>query len=292
MPLRIRVPATSANIGPGFDTLGCALSLYNYFEFSFADTTVIEGCPPEYAGEDNLALVAFRAAEKCAGRNPCGVKIKIETNVPVARGLGSSAALLVGGAVGANLLLGLGLSQNELLATVTTLEGHPDNVAPALLGGFTATMMQDGLPVAVNFPVHAGLRFCALVPDFETSTKEARAVLPTTVARADAVFTSSHVALLLSALATGDTALLGAALHDRLHEPYRRALIHEFDAVSSAAHACGAHAFFISGSGSTCMAIYTDVGFPDAMRRQLAPLSHAWQILPLDLDRSGACAVE
>lgn len=289
--VRIRVPATTANMGPGFDTLGCAFALYNFFTFERAEKTEIIGCPACFSGEDNLALVAFRAAEKRAGRAPTPVKITVETYVPSAGGLGTSATFLVGGVIGANALLGLGLDIDVLLSLVTELEGHPDNVAPALLGGFTAVTMEGDLPLVASLPIDPVFRFCAFVPDFRTDTHTARKVLPEQVTRADAVFNTAHALLLVNALRTGDAALLSRAMQDRLHQPYRRVLIHDYDAVEAAALACGAHAFFLSGSGSTCMAIYTQDDFPAAMEKELAALPHNWQTFPLIPDRDGACQV-
>ncbi len=287
----LRVPATSANIGPGFDTLGCAFALYNVLTFEESEKTEILGCPAAFAGEDNLALVAFRAACRRAGREAPPVRITIETNIPVSRGLGSSANLLVGGAMGASLLLSLGLSRDDVFAVATEIEGHPDNIAPAVYGGFTAALMTEGQPIAVSHPVHPSLRFCAFIPDFPTSTAEARAALPKEIPLADAVFNASHMAVLLAAIASGDTALINASLRDRLHQPYRRTLIHNFAEVEAAALAAGAHAFFISGSGSTCMAIYTDEAFPTAVTAAVASLPHNWCVLPLDIDREGVSQV-
>lgn len=287
----VRVPATSANIGPGFDSLGMAFSFYNVFFFELAEKTVITGCPAAYAGEDNLALVAFRAACSRAGKEAPAVHIDIGGDVPVSRGLGSSATLLVGGALGANLLLSLGLTKEDILAVATEIEGHPDNIAPAVYGGFTASLMQEGKPLAASCPVHPSLRFCAFIPDFKTSTHDARGVLPKTVPFADAVFNVSHVAVLLAALAKGDTELLSASLEDRLHQPYRASLIDGYEAVREIALAAGAHAFFISGSGSTCMAIYTEEGFVERVRPAVEKLPHAWRVVPLSLDEDGACAI-
>ena len=289
--VRIRVPGTSANLGPGFDSLGCAFSVYNYLTFCEAEKTEIEGCPPEFSGEDNLALVAFRAAEKRAGRPACHVKIQVQTHVPSAGGLGSSATLLAGGAMGANALLGLGLDRKTLLDLVTELEGHPDNAAPALYGGLTASMMDNGHPVTVSLPLHESYRFCAFTPECHTDTRAARRVLPTSVPHRDAVYNVSHALLLGAAFASGDTELLTLALHDRLHEPYRRSLIEGYDAVEEAALSRGAHAFFLSGSGSTLMAVYTDPEFPERVLPQISAMPHRWTVLPLLPDRDGACVL-
>lgn len=287
--LTVRVPATSANIGPGYDSLGCALSLYNDFTFSPAQTLSVSGCPAAFQNENNLALVAFRHA--CAYRraDPCVVKLEINARVPVSRGLGSSATLIVAGIRAADALLSLSLTPQEVFSLATGLEGHPDNVAPAVFGGFTASLTaEDGTPYTVSCPVHPSLRFCAFIPDFETETHAARAVLPATVPHSDAAANAAHVAVLLGALRTGDTGLLGLALRDRLHEPYRMPLIHHFADVRTAALSAGAHAFYLSGSGSTCMAIYTDDAFPARVTPAVAALPHNWQVLPLSLDTEGA----
>lgn len=287
----VRVPATSANIGPGFDSLGCAFALYNTFTFTRAAQTQVSGCAPSHAGENNLALVAFRRACDYAAVPPPPVALTIAADVPISRGLGSSATLIVGGIVGADLLCGLHLGDAARLRLATEIEGHPDNVAPALRGGFTASLMADGVPHTAALRIHPDYRFCAFIPDFETSTKAARGVLPTHLSYADAIFNVSRMAPLITALAEGDTDLLRIALQDRLHEPYRRSLIPEYDAVRSAAIDEGAHAFFLSGSGSTCMAIYTDPTFPARVAPRMLPLTHAWRTLPLLLDHAGCCPV-
>jgi homoserine kinase len=287
----IRVPGTSANIGPGFDSLGCAFNMYNMLTFTRAASISVTGCPQEYANENNLALRAFRAACRRVGKEPCPVSLHIETNVPVSRGLGSSATLIVGGAMGANCLLSLGLGKKEIFEIANEIEGHPDNVAPATYGGFTACLVENGKPYATQTPISPALRFCAFVPDFELETSKARAVLPKTIAFADAVRNVTHTAVLLSALREGDTALLALALSDRLHEPYRRPLIPGFAVAEEEALALGAHAFFISGSGSTCMAIYTDPAFPAAIAARMAERLPAWRVLPLEVDRDGAVAL-
>ncbi|MBQ8350575.1 MAG: homoserine kinase [Clostridia bacterium] len=289
--VKIRVPGTSANIGPGFDSLGCAFNIYNMLTFTRAANTTVTGCPAAYANEDNLALQAFRAACRRAGREACPVSLHIETSVPVSRGLGSSATLIVGGALGADRLLSLGLTKTDIFEIANELEGHPDNVAPATFGGFTACMVENGHPYATQVQIHPTLRFCALVPDFELPTSRARAVLPATVPFGDAVRNLTHVAVLLSAIRDGNTDLIRRALSDRLHEPYRRPLIPGFAEAEREALALGAHAFFISGSGSTCMAIYTDEAFPAALTARIAALLPTWRVLSLEVDRDGAIAL-
>ena len=285
--MRVRVPATTANIGPGFDALGCALSLYNTFTFEKTDAGLeITGCPAQYATADNLCYRAY--ADTCArlGVSADGVRIDIESNVPLARGLGSSATCLAAGAMAANALHGDRLSRAELLDVCTALEGHPDNVAPALYGNLTAAFMHEGHAMVARYAIHPDVRFFALIPEFELSTHAARAALPKAVDFADAVFNVSHTAALLRGLETGDAALIGAALRDRLHQPYRKALIPGYDAVTALAQEAGAYAVFLSGAGPTIMAL-AGADFPERAGR-LAQMPGGWRIVTLRVDAEGA----
>ena len=193
----IRVPATTANLGPGVDACGCALNLYTDVTFEETEDFGLEitGCDEEFAGPDNMAYTAYCAVLASLSEELRGVKIHIDAHIPICRGLGSSAALLVAGAMGANVLRGNKLSTQGLLNITNAMEGHPDNLAPAFLGGLTASMVDNGLPVCVNFPLHPDWEFLALVPDFNLSTAKARAVLPQQVNRADAIYNVSHGAL-------------------------------------------------------------------------------------------------
>ena len=226
----IRVPATTANLGPGFDAFGCALSLYTDVTFEETEAGLeITGCPEEFTGPDNLAYVSYCAALATMSEELRGVKIHIEADIPVCRGLGSSAALLVAGAMGANVLRGNKLSTQGLLNITNAMEGHPDNLAPAFFGGLTASMVDNGLPVCVNFPLHPDWEFLALVPDFDLPTTVARQALPTEYDRSDAVYNIAHGALVLKALELGDEKLLRNAMQDRIHQPYRKKMIADYD---------------------------------------------------------------
>ena len=220
-----RQPATTANLGPGFDSFGCALSLYNTYTFSFCDHLEIQGCPSAYCNEENLTVVAFKKVLEALGEPWHGLKMSVQAEIPVSRGLGSSAAMIVAGAAGANMLYGSRLPAEALFAICTALEGHPDNVAPALFGGLTVSLMDHNRPLTVNYPIHPSLRFVALIPDFTLRTQKARSVLPDQVPRQDAVFNASRTGFLPRALELGDERLICAALQDRLHEPYL-SLIH------------------------------------------------------------------
>ncbi len=288
MKVTVRVPATSANIGPGFDSLGIALSLYNTFEFTEKESGLsFSGCDKKYQNEHNLCYVAYKKVAEAAGKNVGGLHISLSCEVPVARGLGSSATLIAAGAVAANEILHCGFTRFQLVKICTPIEGHADNLAPAMLGGFTASMLHEGNLYTVNYTISEKLKFFALIPDFETKTSTARAVLPKTYSRGDAVYNLSHVAVLIKALEIGSISLLTPALTDKIHQPYRTSLIHGFDEAKEVAKRAGAPIFFISGSGSTCMCI-SDKDISQALRENIQKLPHNWKVYPLSIDTHGA----
>jgi len=262
MTVEVAVPASIANLGPGFDALGMAINLYDRFLVSIADGPAVSFSGTEaaaLAGEPApLVLRAAEAAARRAGR-PAAFAIEARLAIPVTRGLGSSAAAIVGGAVAANELLGRPLDREALLELAARLEGHPDNVAAALLGGVVVVTREGESLRAGRFLPRLDLEIALAIPDRVVPTKEARALLPRTVPLADAVFNLSRVALLVTALLTGDGALLPAALHDRLHQPHRARLLPGFAAVVVAAREAGAYGAVLAGSGST-VAAFTPPG--------------------------------
>ena len=286
----IRVPATSANIGPGFDTLGCAFNLYNKFTFTLAgDRLEITGCEEKYANKDNLAICSFYAAlDKIGVARPVGLRLHIEADVPVSRGLGSSSTLLIAGAMAANELYGGPLSRDDILAMCSEIEGHPDNIAPAVRGGLVASVLREGKPVVVRYDISPDVMFTALVPDFPTSTEEARAVLPKTVPRLDAVYTVGCLAVLLKGLETNDREALQAALDDKLHQPYRFHMIDQYSDVRETALSLGCDGFVISGSGSTCLCVGGGQDFPHKMESAPKNFRNNWKVYPLEVDTEGA----
>ena len=285
----IRVPATTANLGPGFDAFGCALSLYTNVTFEETEAGLeITGCPEEFTGPDNLAYVSYCAALATMSEELRGVKIHIEADIPVCRGLGSSAALLVAGAMGANVLRGNKLSTQGLLNITNAMEGHPDNLAPAFFGGLTASMVDNGLPVCVNFPLHPDWEFLALVPDFDLPTTLARQALPTEYDRSDAVYNIAHGALVLKALELGDEKLLRNAMQDRIHQPYRKKMIADYEKIESLVRTTGA-AFCLSGAGPTLLCITRNPGLEAKLAKKLDSITTAsWKMLPLHVEFQGA----
>jgi len=285
----IRVPATTANLGPGFDAFGCALSLYTDVTFEETECGLeITGCDEAYTGPDNMAYTAYCAVLESLSEEIRGVKIHIDAHIPVCRGLGSSAALLVAGAMGANVLRGNKLSTQGLLNITNAMEGHPDNLAPAFFGGLTASMVDNGLPVCVSFPLHSDWEFLALVPDFDMPTPLARAVLPTEFSRADAVYNIAHGALVLKALELGDEKLLRNAMQDRIHQNYRKSMIRDYDKIEALIRTTGA-AFCLSGAGPTLLCITRNPGLEEKLAKKLDTITEDnWQMIPLHVEFQGA----
>ena len=285
----IRVPATTANLGPGFDAFGCALSLHTDVTFEETEAGLeITGCDEAFAGPDNMAYTAFCAVLASLSEEVRGVKIHIESQIPVCRGLGSSAALLVAGAIGANVLRGNRLSTQGLLNITNAMEGHPDNLAPAFYGGLTASMVDNGLPVTVNFPLHPDWNIFALIPEFHLPTPLARSVLPKDIHREDAIYNVAHGAMVLKALELGDEKLLRGAMQDRIHQNYRRKLIPDYDAIEAYIRTTGA-AFCLSGGGPTLLCFTRSEGLREKLEKKLPAICQkSWQILPLHVEFQGA----
>jgi homoserine kinase len=293
MPVRVRVPATSANLGPGFDVLGLALALHNEVDAEPADGVRVtiegEGAGRLPEGPDNLVARAVRLAHEAAGRPFPGVTLRCLNRIPPSRGLGSSAAAWVGGLAAGNALLGAPLDRETLLALAARAEGHPDNVAAALLGGLTVACRAGDRVVAVTLPVPPALRWVVLVPEVEGSTAAARAALPERYPRADAVFNLQRAALLLAALAAGRPELLATAMEDRLHEPYRLGLFPWLAGAAAAARTAGALACVLSGAGPSLLAVTRGPAEPvaRALEEALARAGVAGRARALDVDAAG-----
>ncbi|MEG1744938.1 MAG: homoserine kinase [Ruthenibacterium sp.] len=253
----VKVPATSANIGSGFDTCGLALNLYNTAAFELADSVVISSADGSFTpqGETNLVYQTAKHVYHLCGKPLPGLKI-VQTNaVPMARGLGSSSACIAAGILGANALLGDPLNAEDVLTLATELEGHPDNVAPALLGGFVVSAFDEGKVYALKKTISTKLVFAAFIPSFKLLTEKARAALPQQIAHRDAVYNVSRAALLSAAFCEERYDLLAVAVKDVLHQPYRLPLIAGGRRVFDLAHSLGAPATFISGAGPTILSV-------------------------------------
>ena len=221
--IRIQVPATSANLGSGFDSLGIALTLYNQVWMEEEDGIFIssrDGLDVP-TGEDNLIYWAAKQLyDECGARLP-GLRIEQQSDIPMTRGLGSSSACIVAGLLGADRLLGNPFDRHEIVNLANRLEGHPDNTTPAVLGGLVASAVENRRVYSVSVPVAPKIRFAVLIPPFELKTEVARGVLPQEVSRQNAVYNLSRSALITASLFSGSLENLRVAVQDTLHQPYR-----------------------------------------------------------------------
>jgi len=262
MTARVRVPATSANLGAGFDCVGIAVDRWLVAAVTLGGTGISirrRGTlsAVRVRADQDLFTRGFRAACAAGGASPTGGGATIEatSDIPIGCGLGSSAAAIVAGALLADTALELGLSRSQILEISTAIEGHPDNVAPAICGGAVLSVQTPAGLVASSLRVSPGIELLIAVPPLPNDTKAARAALPHTLPHTDAVVAASRAAALVQGLATGDGGLLGAALADVLHVPFRRARIPGYDAVVAAAQSAGAFGATLSGAGSAILAI-------------------------------------
>jgi len=296
--VRVRVPATTANLGSGYDVLGLALKLYNFIEMEKADKLSIE---IEGEGADSLpkdtSNIAYQAAQEIFFKlqTPNSkLKIRLINEIPLARGLGSSAAARIGAIFAVNKLMGNKLSQDEILNIAAGLEGHPDNIVPALVGGLTAVRLSKGNVKYVKYNVRKDLKVIVAIPDFEVSTSEARKALQDKFTMEDVVSTSGGTSLSAGVLAGfGEPELLESSMEDRIHQPDRSKLVPGMEDVFQAARKAGAQGAALSGSGSTIAAF--SIGNSEeknekigqAMARAFQKAGRNTYYKILDIDREG-----
>lgn len=290
--IKLQIPATSANLGAGFDALGLALTYYNYVNMEEADGIFIKSLDgkPVPEDENNLIYESAKTLFDICGKPFKGLSIEQVNNIPMARGLGSSSACIIAGLYGANKLMGEPLGLDDLVNLSAQIEGHPDNTAPALLGGIV-TAVFDGRNVHwVKQEVFTTLKFVVVIPDFELKTEQARACLPTEVHHKDAVYNLSRAALFSASLLTGKYENLRTAVHDKLHQPYRMELIPHGRDVFDTAYSLGAYAAYLSGAGPSLMAIVDAENeyFCGKMKFSLEKLGlKNWKVHELHIDNTG-----
>ena len=279
MSITVTVPATTANIGVGFDCLGAALTMANEFQFTIVDTDTklkitVEGeeAHKVSSGENNLIYRSLLELYQRIGQTPPNLEIKIKLGVPLSRGLGSSATAIVGGLLGANSLAGNPLTIEEIMNMAIEAEGHPDNVVPALLGNCLLSVKDSTQWQICPIQWHQDIIPVVAIPDFELSTEAARSVLPTNYRRADAIFNISRMGLLVRGLATNNSEWLKTALADKIHQPYREQLITGYSQVRQAAAKAGAYGMVISGAGPTLLALTN----PAYSSRVVESMNQAW----------------
>ncbi len=259
MKIRVRVPATTANLGPGFDCLGLALDWWNTLDVETIPRGVEIECWGAYAADvprdaSNLVIRAMRATFRRARQKMPAVRVKMRVEIPIGRGLGSSAAAIVGGVVAANALMRGRMKMPALLELAAEIEGHPDNVAPALLGGLVVAVPDGKELIAARVQVPRELRCILFVPNAALATKKARGILPKRIPRADAIYNVGRAALWLAAVNARNWGWLDAATRDRLHQPYRAQLVHGMDELFAAARNAGARGVALSGAGPSVIA--------------------------------------
>ena len=271
----VRIPGTTANLGSGFDTLGLAVALYNRATVRRRDDRRVEITSPiaEDARAGALAMLeeAATAFFKKTRAQRCGVDLHLAGDVPIARGLGSSVTARLGCVAGLNALAGSPLDRQGLLEVVAALEGHPDNAAPAVFGGFTAAGFVGSEVRCIRVPLPSRIRLVTLIPHFEVSTPEARKRVPQTFSKADTIHILNRASLVTAAFATGRLESLRGCFDDRIHQPYRAALIPGMDAILAAGVKAGAIGGWLSGSGSTlmCLALDNPEAIAAAMQRKM-----------------------
>lgn len=293
--VEVCVPATTANLGAGFNCLGMALELYNTLQMQEARSGLkieITGGGKDILPKDkkNLSFQAANKVFKKCGYTLKGLKIKMNNHIPIARGLGSSAASIVAGAVAANEICKKKLSQEELMQICAELEGHADNIVATFLGGLTICGYKDKRLIYRNFFVRYGIRAIIAIPkNLEVKTMDAVAVLPKKVSFEDAAFNISRVAFFIGGIVTDNLETMGLGMEDRLHQPYRKALIPGLENVFEAARKAGAHGVSLSGAGSSVVAITNRYPQPigEAMKKAFRRNGIKAKVMILDADNKG-----
>lgn len=291
--IRIDVPATSANLGSGFDSLGIALTMHNKvwmeewdeIDIKSVDDTVIP------TDESNLIYWAAHHLYSQCGKKLPGLKIRQENNIPMARGLGSSSACIVAGILGANRLLGSPFTQSELINLAAKIEGHPDNTSPAISGGLVASAIEGERVYSVSVPVSEKIAFAVMIPPFELKTEKARKVLPDLYSRQDAVYNLSRSGLMTASLFSGNLENLRVAVQDKIHQPYRSGLIENYDNVFRMSYELGSLGTYVSGAGPTIISMVdaSDKSFAESMASHLERKGIMdWRVLLLHADPDGA----
>ena len=294
----VRTPATTANMGPGFDCIGMAFQLHNELWAEETDGgLVIENKRADMrvpSDERNMIYASIRRFFQETGKPYpfAGLRLIQNDDIPKTRGLGSSAACIVSGLAAANALSGMGLPKEELAEMAAMIEGHPDNAVPAALGGLVVAATTEGaqleyIRLDASVMEADGLRFGVVVPDFPLSTSAARKILPDEYTRADTVFNTSRAALMVAAVCTRAYDKLFTAMDDRLHQPYRRAQIPGMAEIFTAAREAGAKGVFLSGAGPAIVAVYDANEVRSGLMRCLRTLKEKWILLELPPDMDG-----
>jgi len=289
--IKIKVPATSANLGPGFDSIGIALTLYNTLRLEEWDDVVSEtvGGINSPIEKDNLIVQTIRDFYKNVGKKFTGVRITQEINIPMTRGLGSSSACIVAGVYAANKFLGDIMSEKELIDYAVNIEGHPDNIVPAAAGGLIISATEGEKTEFIKHDISDDISFAAFIPQFEMKTSFARKILPTQVTLSDAIYNISRASLLTAAFIKGDYEKLRIAMQDVIHQPHRLPLIAGCEEIFKLSEELGAYASYLSGAGPTIISIINkDNGdFIDKAEKYILENNMQYNVMLLKADNKG-----
>lgn len=290
--IHVTVPATSANLGSGFDSMGVALKLYNVISMCEWETVDIRACNGYKVRRDesNLIYKTVSHVYDLCGKKLDGLKLLEDSYIPKTRGLGSSSACIVAGILGANEMLGNPLSRHEMVDLAAVLEGHPDNSTPALIGGVTVSVMDSGRVYYTQIPIKENLIYIALIPEFHLETGRARAALPSEVSHEDARFNVARAALLTASLSQGKFKNIKVAMQDRLHQDHRFEMIPNGRMIYDMLYENGALGVYISGAGPTLIAVVraNNQNFIKKLKLQTEEEFPEWRVLPLQSDHCGA----
>lgn len=289
MMLKIKVPASTANMGPGFDVLALSFKLYNEFIFEDSKELIINTPNKRYNNKNNLVYRTLVQILEEKGIEAPALKLTMRNEIPISRGLGSSATCILAGVIAANRYLKKKMTTEEIYLKAVAIEGHCDNISSQFFGGLTLSMREDDRIFYRKANIPSGLLCTALIPDFTLSTKKARAVLPETVSLTDATYNLSHAMLFVESLKNGQFKDLKYFLKDKLHEPYRSSLIPNFDRIIQKAYDLGAYGAFLSGAGPTIMILRKNEenSFKKNIQNYLHTLEDQWKAVDLSIDNEG-----
>lgn len=292
--IKVKVPASSANMGAGFDALGIALNLYSVLEVSETESglEIVTFTSGGTVQNDKTNLV-YRSMQRVfneVGFSPRGIKIRQESHIPMTRGLGSSSACIVGGMLAANVMSGRPLKYPDILTLAADMEGHPDNVGPALYGGICISVKTGDGVVSKSTKLMHKLKFAVMIPDFFVATRKSRGALPDMISIKDAATNISSALMFYRSIIEGDFKMLRYGVADKIHQPYRKKYIDGFDEIFDKTYEYGSLATYLSGSGPTIMSILDGNAeeFSSRMRRFFCEGSHKWRCMILECDNVGS----
>lgn len=292
--LKISIPASSANLGPGFDVLALSFKLYNIFTFEKSEKLEIVSKFEEFNNENNLVYKTIKQVFNEFGENPPTLKINVGSDIPLSRGLGSSATCILAGVIAANYFLGNKMTNYDIYKKSIEIEGHCDNITSQFYGGLSISLKENENLYYKKINIPVGMKCTALIPDFTLETKVARQVLPKTVSMEDAVFNLSHCLLMLNSLENSKFDDLKVFFKDKLHEDYRAPLVNNFYDIVNKSYELGAYAAFLSGAGPTIMIFrnINDNTFNDKIESYLKNLPDNWTVMDLEIDNNGTIIEE